>query len=76
MVHALKYTNNWVVDFLRESCQEALEIEFKIREIPYEREKELPIDYKSVKLKKKYYVDFFCYDKIIVEIKACSGLLN
>jgi GxxExxY protein len=44
--------------------------------IPFEREKELPINYKGVKLKKKFYADFFCYDEIIVETKACSGLIE
>jgi GxxExxY protein len=32
--------------------KEALEIEFKFHEIPYEREKEFIIDYKEHKLKK------------------------
>jgi GxxExxY protein len=62
--------------FLEGVYQEALEIEFQLREIPYEREKELPINYKGVKLKKKFYADFFCYDEIIVETKACSKLIE
>ncbi len=62
--------------FLEGVYREALEIEFKRRGIPYEREKELPIEYKGVKLKKKFYADFFCYDKIIVETKAGSGLIE
>ncbi len=62
--------------FLEAVYQEALEIEFKIREIPYEREKELPIIYKGTELKKKFYSDFVCFNKIIVEIKACSGLIE
>jgi GxxExxY protein len=60
--------------FLEAVYQEALEIEFKRRGIPFEREKELPIDYKGVELKKKYYPDFVCYFEIIVEIKALSQL--
>ena len=62
--------------FLEGVYQEALEIEFQLREIPYEREKELPIIYKGEKLKKKFYADFVCYDKIIVETKACSKLIE
>ena len=27
-------------------------------------------------LKKKFYADFFCYDEIIVEAKACSKLIE
>ncbi|MGD2090368.1 MAG: GxxExxY protein [Candidatus Aminicenantes bacterium] len=62
--------------FLEGVYQKALEIEFQLREIPYEREKELPINYKGVMLKKKFYADFFCYDEIIVETKACSKLIE
>ena len=60
--------------FLEGVYQEALEIEFKRRGIPYEREKELPIDYKGEVLKKKYNADFVCYNEIIVELKALSEL--
>ena len=50
--------------------QEALAIEFRRRNIPFEQEKELWIRYKSEYLKKRYYADFVCYEKIIVESKA------
>ncbi len=61
--------------FLEAVYQEALEIELKSKCIEYEREKELTIFYKGIELKKKYYADFFCYNKIIVELKAVSTLL-
>lgn len=60
--------------FLEAVYQEALEIEFKKRNIPYEREKELTIYYHGHPLAKKYYADFVCYGKIIVELKAVSEL--
>lgn len=56
--------------------QEALTIEFLKRKIPYEKEKELRLYYKDVKLEKRYKVDFYCYEKIILEIKALSGFLS
>ncbi|MCQ2606762.1 MAG: GxxExxY protein [Bacteroidales bacterium] len=61
--------------FLEAVYQEALEIELQNNFIDYEREKELTIFYKGIELKKKYYADFFCYNKIIVELKATSSLL-
>lgn len=61
--------------FLEAVYQEALEIELKSKSIDFEREKELTIFYKNIELKKKYYADFFCYNKIIVELKAVSALL-
>ncbi len=54
--------------------QDALELEFKARNIPYEREKTFYIDYKGNQLNKYYRVDFLCYDKIIVETKAVTTL--
>lgn len=58
--------------FLEPIYQEALEIEFDLRKIPYEREKPLTVHYKDKPLEKKYLVDFVCYDKVIVELKAVS----
>ena len=60
--------------FLEAVYQEALEIEFQRRNIPYEREKELKIIYDGVELKQTYKADFVCYGKIIVELKAVSAL--
>ena len=62
--------------FLEPVYQEALEKEFNLQNIPYEREKLLPITYKGVKLEKEYYADFICYDKIIVELKAVSIIVK
>ena len=60
--------------FLEAVYQEALEIEFQHRNIPYEREKELKIVYDGVELKQTYKADFVCFGKIIVELKAVSAL--
>ena len=62
--------------FLEAVYQEALAIEFRKRDIPFMREKELVINYKGEKLNKKYYADFICYEKIIVETKALSNLTD
>lgn len=60
--------------FLEAVYQEALEIEFKKRGIPYEREKELKITYDGIELKQTYKADYVCFEKIIVELKAVSTL--
>lgn len=62
--------------FLEAVYQEALAIEFEEMHIPFERETKIDIFYKGKKLDKEYYADFICYDKIIVEIKAISKLVN
>ena len=62
--------------FLEAVYQEALEKEFILRNIPYEREKQLKILYKGQELSKYYVADFLCYEHVIVETKALSALTN
>ena len=62
--------------FLEPVYQEALEEEFKIQKIPYEREKLLTVMYKGKKLSKEYFADFVCYGNIIVELKAVTSLVK
>ena len=62
--------------FLEAVYKEALEIEFQLLGIPYEREKLIKIQYKGNILKKEYKADFVCYEKIILEAKALSSLIS
>lgn len=71
---AMKVYNTLKSGFLEAVYQEALEIEFKKRGIPFEREKELTVFYDGVELKQTYRADFVCYGNIIVELKAVSQL--
>lgn len=56
--------------FLEAVYQEALEKEFKKRDIPYQRQPKLSLFYDGEKLKKYYIADFFCYDSIVLELKV------
>ncbi|MGE0133081.1 MAG: GxxExxY protein [Blastocatellales bacterium] len=62
--------------FLEAVYQECLEMEFKRRGVPFVPQKPLTLTYLGQELKQKYKPDFICYDKIIVEIKAISKLLD
>ena len=62
--------------FLEAVYQECLEIELGIRGIPFQPQAELKLAYKGRPLKQHYYPDFFCFGKIIVEIKAVSELAD
>ncbi|MFA9186822.1 GxxExxY protein [Flavobacterium magnesitis] len=56
--------------------KDALEYEFKINSIPFEREKIYEIQYKDIILPRKYIADFVVYNEIIFEVKAISQLTN
>ena len=60
--------------FLEYVYEEALCYELKLREIYFERQKELDIHYKDFLIQKKYRPDLIVENKVIVEIKATSGL--
>ena len=60
--------------FLEAVYQEALALEMSGRNIPFAREKRLPIFYKGQQLTTVYKADFICYESIIVELKALDKL--
>ena len=62
--------------FLEAVYQEALELEFIRKSILYEREVQININYKGVVLDKKYYADFICHNKIILELKSVKVIEN
>jgi GxxExxY protein len=62
--------------FLESVYQEALEEEFKVRDIPYEREFEIRIQYKEKLLNGYFKADFLCYDAIVVELKSIKAVTN
>lgn len=64
------------VGMLEKVYQDALEVEFKLRNILFEREKRFAVNYKGVTLDSYYIADFFCFDKIIVELKSVTELLD
>jgi len=53
--------------------QEALAMEFRLRQMDVEREKELRSYYKGELMKKTYYADFF-YKGIVIETKSVEEI--
>jgi len=60
--------------FLEAVYSDAMELELKKRNVPYEREKAIKILYNKIILPHQYVADFVCYDSIIVELKAVEQL--
>ena len=68
--------NNLGAGFLEIVYKDALEYEFRKEGISFEREKKYFVNYKDIILPHKFYADFVIFDKIILEIKAVSGIAD
>ena len=55
---------------LESASQASLAREFSLRNILFESQKILPVDYKGIRLECGYRLDFLVADKVVVEIKA------
>lgn len=55
--------------------KDAIEFECKQKKYFYEREKEFLIHYKNIILNHKYFADFVLFEKIILEVKSCEGIV-
>jgi GxxExxY protein len=73
---AMEVHNQLGCGFFEAVYEEALTLEFQMRTIPFEQQKSLHIYYKGIQLQKYYVIDLFCFDKIIVELKALSELTS
>ena len=60
--------------FREDFYRDALAIEFRERRIPFEREVPCAIRYKGRQLCGEHYMDFVCFDDVIVEVKARSNV--
>jgi GxxExxY protein len=60
--------------FLEAVYHEALELEFRIQNVPYICQPHIRISYKGKPLKKTYEPDFVCFDEVVVELKALGEL--
>lgn len=59
---------------LESAYEECLAYEFLQREIPFERQKPLPVVYKEIKLEAGFRADFLVGGLVIVELKATDDL--
>ena len=59
---------------LESTYEECVCHELKLRNIPYERQKELPVNYKGMELSCGYRLDVVAANSLILEIKAGESL--
>jgi GxxExxY protein len=62
--------------FLEPVYQECLSIEFEHQRIPAIAKPSLTLSYRGRILNQTYQADYICFEKIIVELKAFSGLTD
>ncbi|HWY12089.1 MAG TPA: GxxExxY protein [Bacteroidia bacterium] len=62
--------------FLEIVYKDALQIEFNLRNIQFEREKKYEINYKGFTFPRYYLSDFVINNNIILEVKAQEGVLE
>ncbi len=56
--------------------EECFDYELTYRELNFERQKYIPLIYKSIKLEGAFRADFIIENKIIVELKAVESIAN
>ena len=71
---AMEVHNQLGCGFTEKVYQDALEREFQLQHIPYEREVRMRVMYKGEELQSDFIPDFVCYGKVIVELKAVQEL--
>ena len=71
---AMEVYNDLGPGFLEPVYQEAMEMETEARNIPSTPQQQIIVRYKGRPLRKFYIADLFCYDQIVVEIKAMDRL--
>lgn len=62
--------------FLEIVYKDAFEYELQARNIQYERERQFEVAYKDIILPHKFYADFVIENKLILEIKSKSGIID
>ena len=62
--------------FLEDVYQECLSIELEEQSIPFLEKPKLELSYRNRILRKHYEPDFFCFEKIIIELKAVKALTD
>ena len=50
--------------------KDAMELEFIDNDLAYRREKKYSVSYKNKQLEHQFYVDFSCFEQVIVEVKS------
>lgn len=70
---AMEVLNELGHGLLEKPYENALVVEFRLRNIPFEQQKRFDVVYKSEKVG-EYIPDLICYDKIVVDTKVVERI--
>lgn len=73
---AFEVYNHLGYGMAEEVYQQCLEIELRLRGIPFVSKEELKLTYKSHEIEKRYVPDLYLFDGLVVEIKAVTSLTS
>jgi GxxExxY protein len=71
---AIEIHRNLGPGLLEAVYEECLAREFDLRNIPYARQKPIPLIYKDLKLECGYRLDFLVRDRVVVELKSIEAI--
>jgi GxxExxY protein len=71
---AIEIHRNLGPGLLEAVYEECLAKEFVLREIPYARQKPIPLVYKDLKLECGYRLDFLVAGRVVVELKSIDAI--
>ena len=60
---------------LESAYEECLCRELTLRRVPFERQRQLPVEYKGLRLECSYRLDLVVADTVVVELKTVEALL-
>ena len=72
---AIEAHRNLVPGLLESTYKECSAYELSLRNIRFEKEKPLPVEYKGIHLDYGYRLDFLVEDQVVVELKTVESLL-
>lgn len=75
MAAAFEVYNKIGYGMAEEVYQQCLEIELELRDITFATKKELTLIYKGRMIEKQYIPDLYCWNAIVVELKAVKELI-
>jgi len=73
---AMEVPNELRSGFLEAVYQEAMELELRLRGVPYMAQVPIRVVYKGHVLSKEFVPDLICFDQIIVELEAIKQLTS